>query len=140
MRNRIWTAAFASALLVSQACYHTRVLTDTPPASAMYESKTVNNFFWGLLQQNVEVGRQNCPSNALQEVRVTTNFGYALVTIVTLGIWSPLEVQYKCAKPAAPPPPHFGAALNARPQPVGTLTLHPVKDIGITTAPELAQH
>jgi hypothetical protein len=69
MRNRIWTAVPASTLLISQACYHPRVLTQTPPASAVYTNKTVNQFLL-VSQKNVEVGSGSCASNAMQEVRV----------------------------------------------------------------------
>jgi hypothetical protein len=142
MRNRIWAAVLASTLLFSQACYHTRVLTEAPPASADYTNKTVDQFFWGLLQKDVTAGPQLCASNALQEVRVTTNFGYALLTIATLGIWSRIEVQYKCAKEPPPPPPRFGAGRTTepQPQPIGTVTSPPAHtETAAAPAPELTQ-
>jgi hypothetical protein len=147
MRNRIWTAVFASTLFVSQACYHTRVLTEAPPASAVYTTKTVHQLFWGLVQQNVEVKPGDCTSNALQEVRVTTNFGYSLLTVATLGIWSPLDVEYKCAKEPPPAPPHFGARTKTepKPKPAETVTSPPAQTETTgtpatgTRAPELTQ-
>jgi hypothetical protein len=32
-------------------------------------------------------------------VRVKTNLGFALVTVATLGIWCPVQVEWKCGKP-----------------------------------------
>jgi hypothetical protein len=44
----------------------------------------------------------------MQEVRVTTNFGYAVLTVVTLGIWSPMEIEWRCAKQPPPNPVPLG--------------------------------
>jgi len=32
-------------------------------------------------------------------VQVQNNFGYSLITVLTLGIWSPMKLQWKCGKP-----------------------------------------
>ena len=40
--------------------------------------------------------------NGVAEVTMTTNLGYALITVLTLGIWSPIKVQWKCSKPCQP--------------------------------------
>jgi hypothetical protein len=114
-----------AALLFSAACYHTRVLTTDIPASADYNGPIyVNTFFWGLLQQDVTPGVTNgatpCASNALQEVRSTTTFGYALLTVITLGIWSRTEIQYKCAKEPPPTPPVFPMPMPTSTDTTGT--------------------
>ncbi len=44
---------------------------------------------------------QDCLSNALDEVHITTNYAYAFATVVTLGIWAPLDVEWRCAEKAA---------------------------------------
>src|SRR5262249_42254673 len=76
-----------------------------------YRQKTVHSLFWGLVQQNVEPPTtNNCVSHGMQEVRVTTNLGYALLTVVTLGIWSPLEIEWRCAKQPPPNPGPVGSA------------------------------
>ena len=106
--SRMWGALLVSSLVFNQACYNTRVVADAPPASADYSRKTVHSLFWGLSQENVQPPvTQNCVSNAFQEVRVTSNAGYALLTVLTLGFWSPMQVEYKCAKEPPPPPPNF---------------------------------
>jgi hypothetical protein len=56
--------------------------------------------FWGLLQENPEP--DDCISGALDEVRYSTNFGYSLINVATLGIWHPIDVEWRCAK--TPPP------------------------------------
>ncbi len=97
--NRILIIAF---FLIFQSCYHYHVTTSNFDPSTHYQKKNVSSFFWGLVQQNVIAS--NCDSlkiNSLDEVHVKTNFGYALITVVTLGIWSPMTIEWKCAKPCA---------------------------------------
>ncbi len=102
----ISNATRATAVLIAftamQGCYHSRILTDTQPATE-YRKETVHSLFWGLVQEDVVP--DNCPSNAFQEVRVGTNFGYALISVVSLGIWVPMELEWRCAKEPAPSVP-----------------------------------
>ena len=37
-------------------------------------------------------------SNGLDEVRISTNLGYPFVSVATLGIWVPLDVEWRCAR------------------------------------------
>lgn len=110
MANNLWKkretwsviGAMLSVLifLVVQGCYHYRVSTSHFDPSTGYNKKTVHSFFWGLAQQDVIA--TDCDSlriNSIDEVRITTNFGYSLLTIATLGVWCPMEVEWKCAKP-----------------------------------------
>jgi len=38
-------------------------------------------------------------SNAIDQVRVSTNFGYTVLSLLTLGFWSPVQLKWHCAKP-----------------------------------------
>jgi len=83
-----------------QGCYHVRVNTAAYDPSTTYQSETVHTLFWGLVQEDVIAS--NCDSlkvKGLDEVRVTTNFGYSLITVLTLGIWCPTQIEWKCSKP-----------------------------------------
>ena len=87
-------------ITTTEGCYHTRVLTSHNDPSTSYNKKTINILFWGLVQKNVIA--TDCDAlkiKSLDEVRVTTNFGYALITVITLGIWCPMQVEWKCPKP-----------------------------------------
>jgi hypothetical protein len=88
------------ALSLCQGCYHTRVTTSKFDPSTGYQKKVVHSLFWGLAQHDVIA--TNCDSlklKSLDEVRISTNFGFALITVATLGIWCPLQVEWKCPKP-----------------------------------------
>ena len=86
-------------LLWGQGCYHYRVTTDDRPATE-YEKKTVHNLLWGLLTQDAPatdcVGEEN--SNGLDDARISTNLGYLIISVATVGIWVPLDVEWRCAR------------------------------------------
>ncbi len=101
MNRRCQTLLIAVVLplLWGQGCYHYRVTTVDRPATE-YEKKTIHNLFWGLLTQDAPatdcVGEEK--SNGLDEVRISTNLGYMIVSVATAGIWVPLDVEWRCAR------------------------------------------
>lgn len=95
--HRLWLVLL---LCLTQSCYHYRISTSRFDPSTGYQKKTAHSFFWGLVQRNVIA--TNCDSlnlKSLDEVRITSNFGYSFITVATLGIWSPVQVEWKCPKP-----------------------------------------
>jgi hypothetical protein len=61
--------------------------------------RTVHALAWGLISKPELTAAADCePSNALDDVRVTHNLGYALITVATLGFWAPMQVEWRCAK------------------------------------------
>jgi hypothetical protein len=84
-----------AATFALSGCYHYRVVTPDAPATE-YNRTTLHAMFWGLLQHDANVG--DCVSDAMVEVRVRNNAGYILLSAVTLGIWVPLDVEWRCAK------------------------------------------
>ena len=79
-------------------CYHYRVTVPETDPVTEYESKTMHTFFWGLVNDPEKQAAYDCVSNSIDEVRVSTNYGYALITVVTLGIWVPMDVEWRCGK------------------------------------------
>jgi hypothetical protein len=92
--------AFAVSVLAAAGCSTTTVSVPNPDPVTEYRegNKTANTFFWGLVQDPQTVVAENCESNSLDNVRVSTNYAFALVTVLSLGIWSPLEVNWRCAE------------------------------------------
>jgi len=96
---------FLGCLIGTQGCaYNYRVQVTSPDPATEYQRKTVNNFWWGL-SPDPPIVSSNCVANALDEVHVETNYGYLLVSVITLGIWVPLDVEWKCAKDHQPVKP-----------------------------------
>lgn len=70
-----------------------------------WRNETLHAFAWGAVRQDLPV--DNCQLGdgqrfGIEEVKVDTNLGYLLVSVATLGIWVPLEVSWRCAKPPGP--------------------------------------
>lgn len=83
-----------------QSCYHYRVLnTVNDPASVQYHKQVMWSYCWGAINKPKDFTVKDCTSGGIDEVRVTTNFGYSLLTVGTLGIVCPMTVQWKCHKP-----------------------------------------
>ncbi|WP_207632729.1 Bor/Iss family lipoprotein [Foetidibacter luteolus] len=85
-------------------CYNYRVVTHAQPGTEV-TTRTAHSLFWGLVQKPTEITTPNCDSlniRGMAEVKMKTNLGYALITVVTLGIWSPMKVEWKCGKPCQP--------------------------------------
>jgi hypothetical protein len=101
-RNKHALLLLVLVLTMLSSCYTYRVQTH---AQAGTEVTTVNasSYFWGLLQKpKGGITTPLCDSldvNGLSVVRVRTNLGYALITVVTLGIWCPMKIDYRCSKP-----------------------------------------
>ncbi len=102
-RALINTFCLIVILNVSEGCYHYRVITqDGDGGSATeYQKKVLWTYFWGLVNKPREFTPANCDTmkTALNEVRYSTNFGYALLTVASLGILCPTKVEWKCHKP-----------------------------------------
>jgi hypothetical protein len=92
-----------SAALFFNSCYTYRVSTQAQAGTEVSKPFTAHSFFWGLAKNpKGDIHTPVCDSlgvNGMAEVTIKTNFGYALITVATLGIWSPMKVQWKCSKP-----------------------------------------
>lgn len=93
--------ALLTCLLLFSSCYTYRVATHAQPGTE-FNSRTAHSFFWGLVQNPKEIATPICDSlntNGVAVVQVKSNFGYSLITVLTLGIWSPMRIEWKCSKP-----------------------------------------
>ena len=90
-----------TTLLVStESCYHYRVLTTNNDPATEYQQKTMRTYFWGLVNNPKQLIVPNCNNNnSLDEVMYSTNFGQSFITFITLGVYSPIQVKWKCHKP-----------------------------------------
>ena len=120
--------------LCTGACYHARV--SAPAVSNLNEPVSVTKvaWVWGLVQGHDEDTTCVCLNNGLKEVTATTNFGYLLLSVVTLGIVVPTELSYVCGKPPIggkfPDPPSSSqcrdiVVLPVPPSPTATPTAAP---------------
>jgi len=87
-------------LFLLPGCYRARLAPPEMPHATQPKSETVWPMFWGLAQPEIAAG--NCMGNGVSEVTVSTNFGFVMLTLVTLGITSPVNVEWRCAKDQGP--------------------------------------
>ncbi|MBK9256741.1 MAG: hypothetical protein IPM42_14740 [Saprospiraceae bacterium] len=102
-------ATLLSTALGNGGCYSYRVASSKNDPTTIYNRKVVHSYLWGLAQKDkigIHAVTHDCDDldiYSLSEVKVKTNLLYSLATVLTLGIWCPMEVQWKCAKPCNPP-------------------------------------
>ncbi len=87
-------------ILLTQSCYHYRVLNTVNDPATEYKSKVMWSYAWGLVNKPKDFHVPNCDStNAIDEVQFSKNFGQSMLTLITLGIVAPVEVKWRCHKP-----------------------------------------
>ena len=92
----------ATFIVLLSSCYSYRVATQAQAGTETFKTITAHSLFWGLVKKPTEIHTPLCDSlqiNGLAEVTVKSNFGYSLITVFTLGIWSPIKLEWKCGKP-----------------------------------------
>jgi len=89
--------------LAACGCYHVRVIVPQPDPGTEYKKKTVQNLAWGMLPKKKDIPASNClGSTRLDEVRASSNLGYSVLTVGTLGFWAPAQIEWRCTKPFEP--------------------------------------
>ena len=100
-RKAILLLWLLSIIIMFSSCYNFRIATRAQAGTEVTKT-TANSFFWGLAQKPPTISTPICDSldvNGMAEVTMKTNLGYSLITVITLGIWCPMQVEYRCSKP-----------------------------------------
>ena len=97
-----------SGLLSAAATYHIYQdlgLGDSQPQNmpgTEWKSKNLNSFVWGLIRQDLPITNcrlANGQRLGIEEIRVGRNYLQVLVTFLTLGLWAPARVSWRCCRP-----------------------------------------
>jgi Bor protein len=101
--KRIILVLFILFIVTIQSCYHYRVLNTNNDPGTEYRDTVIRSYFWGLVNKPQNFHVPNCPeTTALDEVVFSKNFGQSFLTVITLGIVSPVGVKWRCHKPCQP--------------------------------------
>lgn len=104
--GRIGSALLGFALIAAGCAHHPLKVREPNPIGEYHQVHS-NAFFWGAVEQTKYADQ--CATNVLDEVQTVTSLPQALATVLTLGIWMPATVKYKCAKrPVLPDDPEPG--------------------------------
>ena len=96
--------AIMAGLLALPGCaqYHLTIPSSDPNQpegqASEYQTETMNAYAWGLMLDPQVVGADKC-TDGINDVFVDRNFGQDLASVVTLGLWMPAEVRYRCKAP-----------------------------------------
>lgn len=110
LRNRIAVCLVLVCGLPLSGCYTYHVYQIGGPEGrelgnqpgTEWRAKTLHAFVWGAVRQDLPVDNcrlANGQRTGIDEVKVDTNLAYLLASSVTLGLWVPLKVSWRCAKP-----------------------------------------
>lgn len=87
-----------AALAFAEGCANYRLeIHDSDPTKPPYETAMLHAYLWGIWY-NPQVLTAKC-NDGINDVVVKRNYLYDLVSVVTLGIWMPIEVDYRCKAP-----------------------------------------
>ena len=82
-----------------QSCSkYTVTTTQRDPADVYYKKKIAASYFWGIINKPRSIIDTACGKTGLSEVKITSNIGYSLLHVVTLGIVHIVQVEWKCQK------------------------------------------
>ncbi|HND09668.1 MAG TPA: hypothetical protein PKL17_07100 [Pseudomonadota bacterium] len=98
----------AIGMLFASGCFKTTAIIPTYPM-AMSETRTMwtNGFFWGAVGDTVDTGAV-CGGRPVMRVTTDRSFGNAVVSWVTLGIYTPSRLRVTCGQA----PVHAGYYQN----------------------------
>jgi hypothetical protein len=101
----LFTLSSCSTVLVYQAGSHGGLTEGNQPGTEWSEGKRINTFFWGAMRQDVII--KDCREGDgdrlnIEEIRIEKNFGSIFASVITLGLWEPMKISWKCAKPEGP--------------------------------------
>lgn len=89
--------AIAAAWALQGCAYHSVVVANGVPADQRVHPVESSAIAWGAAEKTTIASE--CPSDLLFEVRTQTSFLQSLATVLTLGFWQPVRMEYRCAKP-----------------------------------------
>lgn len=100
-------ACFLSALLAGCSTFHVyqtggmedREPQNMPDTEWMYVKR--NSYLWGLVRQDLPI--DNCRTTGgrrkgIEEIRVDRTAAQGLASILTLGLWTPVKIGWRCNK------------------------------------------
>jgi len=103
-----YLAIFTAVLLLLPGCASFQItIPDSDPIQLQgqdeeYVNKTMHAFFWGFVI-NPQVLAAECRGQGINDVVVDRSLVHDLVGVVTLGLWMPTEVRFRCKAPPTRP-------------------------------------
>lgn len=95
--KRMGRAALLAALLGSAGCYKATFIRDPSAVKGVERDQWLDFFVFGIVgEQNLDI-KQFCADGRVAEVQTHGNFGTGVVSVLTIGIYTPRKVTVTCA-------------------------------------------
>ena len=118
MRNRV--AICPLLVLLAAGCYHAIVETGATPGTVTIQKPWASGWIYGLVPPSPISASSQCRSGVAR-VETQLSFANQLVSILTIGIYTPMDIRVTCAASGAATPgassTQFGLNADA---PLGT--------------------
>jgi hypothetical protein len=92
--NRVWVVALA-ALVSASGCFHVRFKNPNVVPGTVHERWTAH-FLFGVIGDEVVDAREFCGTEEVSEVTTGTSVATWLISVFSLGIFSPNKVTVRC--------------------------------------------
>jgi hypothetical protein len=92
------------------ACFHATIETGLTPSTQVLERKWASSWIYGLVPPKTVETASRCP-NGVAKVETQLSFLNQVVHIITLGIYTPMDIRVTCALEAGTSAPQ-GAMLT----------------------------
>lgn len=118
LRSGCRAVCLASLLVLSGCATYQVTVPDSDPIrsegqTAEYQSETMHAFFWGLLL-HPQVLSAECQGQGINDVVVFRTWLHDYVSVITLGLWMPTQVRFRCKAPPTRPGILPGARKRSR--------------------------
>jgi len=94
MRKQV--AIVVSCFCVSAGCYHATIETTATPSTVVIEQGFASSWVYGLVPPSTVETAAKCP-NGVSKVETQLSFVNGLVGVLTLGIYTPMNIKVTCA-------------------------------------------
>lgn len=90
--------ALLAGLLLVAGCYHATVETGLQPSPQTVEKRWASGWIFGLVPPSTVSTQEKCPTG-VAKVETQLSFLNQLVGVLTLGIYTPMDIRATCAQP-----------------------------------------
>lgn len=98
-----------TALTTLAACFHATIETGLAPSTKVLEQKFASSWIYGLVPPKTVETASRCP-DGVAKVETQLSFLNQVVHVLTLGIFTPMDIRVTCALPVGASAPQ-GAML-----------------------------
>lgn len=101
MKSHLFHSVIVILVFTTFGCSkYTVTTTENNPADIAFKQKVITSLWWGKVNHPQRLV-DSCGNAGLDEVKISSNIGYSLLHIVTLGIVHKVKVEWKCHKPCS---------------------------------------